>query len=109
MNLDDLPSEMFKRWVYSSENKDNNQGIITYVPEGSAHAAARGKFGFEIKKSGEFIVHDVSPTDRPRRITGHYEMVGPSTVKVYLDDQRQQSFSLNIISLQQDILRVTKS
>jgi hypothetical protein len=109
VNLDDLPSEMFKRWVYSSENKGNNEGIITYIAEGSAHAAARGKIGFEIKKGGEFIIHDVSPTDRPRKIIGHYEIIRPSTVKVYLDDQRQQSFSLNIISLQQDILRVTKS
>ncbi len=102
MTRDNLPSDIFKRWAYSSEE---GNGVIVYVAYGSNMPAARGRYGFEIKPDGEFILCDVSPSDRPRQVIGHYEVISPGALKVDLNDQHSRSFTLEIISLQHDVLR----
>ena len=106
MTRDNLPSEIFKRWTYLSE--DGN-GVIAFIAYGSNLHAARGRYGFEIKPDGEFILCDVSQSDRPRQVIGHYDVISPGALKVDLNDQTPRSFTLKIISLQHDILRCKRS
>jgi hypothetical protein len=108
MNESSLPREIFKRWIYSSEKDENMGTTITYIAESSGLSGNRGRIGFEIKKNGEFIIHDSGPSDRPRKIVGHFEVITPKFLKARFKNQQRHDLSFEIVSLQDDILRVKR-
>jgi hypothetical protein len=108
MNESSLPQEIFKRWIYSSERDENMGTTITYIAEGSGLSGNRGRIGFEIKKNGEFIIHDSGPSDRPRKIVGSFEAIPPKILKAHFKNQQGHDLAFEIVSLQEDILHVKR-
>jgi hypothetical protein len=109
MSLDQLPPELFKKWMHSREDRDNRKNVSVYRSSDYPFPPSRGRRGFEIKRNGEFILHEIGRTDRPIRIVGKFTVEGPDSIKVYLEDKNP--FTLRIVAIEDDgqILRVERA
>ena len=103
-----LPPDIFKHWKYSYEDKDNRDGVSVFRSSAYNFPPSRGRSGFEIKKNGEFILHEVGPSDRPVKKVGIFKVEGPAEIKVYFDDKTASQFSLKILDVGDNILRVQR-
>lgn len=109
MGLDQLPSELFKTWIHSREDRDIRSNVSVYRPSDYPFPPSRGRRGFEIKKNGEFVLHEIDRTDKPIRMVGKFTLEGPDTINVYLEDKKP--FILRIVSIEDDgqILRIERT
>jgi hypothetical protein len=98
MRFDQLPSEIFRYWIESHE--DRSQNISVFRPSDYEFPPSRGRRGFEIKENGQFILHDIGPTDRPIKIIGTFDVESPGKIRVHLEDKRLSSFTLRIVSIE---------
>ncbi len=108
MGLDQLPPELFKHWIQSREDRDDRKNISVYRSSDYPFPPSRGRRGFEIKRNGEFILHEIGRTDRPVRVVGKYIVEGTDSIKIYLEDKNP--FILRIVAIEDDgrILRVER-
>ncbi len=108
MGLAQLPPEVFKHWIQSREDIDNRKNVSVFRPSDYPFPPSRGRRGFEIKRNGVFILHEIGRTDRPVKLVGKYTVDGPDGIKVYLEDRNP--FILKIIAIEDDgrILRVER-
>lgn len=102
----DLPKEIFKYWIHSYE-EDTKEAKV-FRPSHYKFPPARGRFGFEMKKDGEFIQYGIGPTDRPSKVSGHWKAEGKDTIIVYLENKDVPSYTINIISCTEDVFMVKK-
>jgi hypothetical protein len=110
MSLDQLPLEIFKHWIESREDRDNRPNVSVFRPSDHKFPPSRGRRGFEIKKNGEFILHEIGSTDRPVKMVGNFTVEGPDKIKVYLEHKRSSPFTLRIVAIEDsgNILRVER-
>jgi hypothetical protein len=108
MGLNQLPPELFKHWIQSREDRDDRKNISVYRSSDYPFPPSRGRRGFEIKRNGEFILHEIGRTDRPVRIVGKYTVEGPDSIKIYLEDKNP--FIFRIVAIEDDgrLLRVER-
>jgi hypothetical protein len=108
MSLDQLPPELFKKWIHSREDRDNRRNVAVYRSSDYPFPPSRGRRGFEIKRNGEFILHEIGRTDRPVQIVARFTVEGPDSIKIYLEDKNP--FILRIIAIEDNgrILRVER-
>jgi hypothetical protein len=99
---DQLPPALFKHWVHSFEESDDQADV--YRPTGFAFPPAFGRTGLEIKAGGVFILHAIGPADGTIAIPGHWSAKGPDKLKVLLRDH--PPFTLKILSVDDDVLRI---
>ncbi|MDJ0736732.1 MAG: hypothetical protein QNJ47_22150 [Nostocaceae cyanobacterium] len=102
----ELPQAIFQQWIHSHE--EDVTGVRVYRLSNYQFPPSRGRRGFEIKDSGEFIEYGIAPTDGVRKIVGRWQAEGKNTIKVYLENQEHQSYSLKILSCEEDMLRIEK-
>ena len=110
MSLDQLPPDVFKHWTESREDRNKRPNVSVFRPSDYKFPPSRGRRGFEIKKNGEFILHEIGPTDRPVKIVGNFTVVDSNKIKVYLEDKRFTPFTLRIVDIEENgnILRVER-
>jgi hypothetical protein len=102
-----ISSDLFDRtWIHSHEEDTNN--IKVYRPNTYKFPLARGREGFEIKKSGHFIHHGIGPTDRTTKVNGNWTNPEPNIIKVEFGEERPTSFKIKILSSDNDVLKVEK-
>ena len=108
MGLDQLPPELFKHWIHSREDGDTRSNVSVYRPSDYPVPPSRGRRGFEIKKNGEFILHEIDRTDKAIRIVGKFTVEGPDSIKVYIENKNP--FIIRIVSIEDygQILRVER-
>jgi hypothetical protein len=94
---------IYGKWALSDQ-KDIDNSIMNYRPW-SENDMTSNRTGFEILPSGDFIVYEIGPDDRPLRIPGKYEFKG-SDILVNLPNYPLKSFILEIISLEKSLLKV---
>ncbi len=94
---------IYGKWALSDQ-KDIDNSIMTYRPW-SEYNMTSNRTGFEILPSGDFIIYEIGPDDRPLRIQGKYKIEG-SNIWVNLENYPLKSFTLEIISLEKSLLKV---
>lgn len=99
----ELPKEIFKHWVHSFE--EDTKDITVFRPNNYNFPPARGRDGFEIKKDGKFIQYRIGPTDRTEKVYGHWKTRGKDKILVYLRSKETVSYTINIISCTNDVLK----
>lgn len=100
-----LPKSIFRHWVHSRE--EDYDEIQVYRPSSYSFPPARGRDGFEIKSTEEFIEYGIGRDDRPRPIVGHF-IFENRILKVQFGDPSHKSVSLKIVSLKKDQLQVKR-
>lgn len=102
----DLPKEIFKHWIHSYE--EDTKGVKVFRPSHYNFPPARGRIGFEVKENGQFIQYRIGPTDRVVKVSGRWKAEGRDKILVYFENKEIASFTINIISYTNDILRIKK-
>jgi hypothetical protein len=99
--------EIFKHWVHSRE--EDKEGTKVYRPSDYDFPPARGRKGFEIKEDGEFIKYEIAPDDRLKPVVGHWKEMGEDKIRVEFEGAEQESFTLDIVSVDDRTLNVKSS
>jgi hypothetical protein len=97
---------LLRRWLHSFE--EDTVDIRVYRPSDFHFPPARGRDGFEFKKSGEFIQIDIGPADGIQETRGRWEARGGGKINVTFDDPELESYTLDIVSCVDDILWIRK-
>ena len=101
-----LPPAIFTHWVHSHE--DDTDIAHVYRPHDYPFPRSRGREGFEIKQTGEFILYRIAPTDGLNRFTGRWKLKGIDTVVVEFDTEEIRAVSFKIISCEDGLLKIKK-
>ncbi|MBU1937254.1 hypothetical protein KKG05_07635 [bacterium] len=101
-----LPSAVFKHWVHSYE--DDTDSAYVYRPHDYPFPRSRGRNGFEIKETGEFIQYRIAPTDGLDMLTGRWKLKGTDIIIVEFESEEIPSVSLKIISCKDDVLKIQR-
>jgi hypothetical protein len=104
--LSELPECIFRHWIHSRE--EDTIDTMTYRPSEFKFPPSRGREGFEIKRSGEFILYGIGRDDRSKKIIGHYTVEGSNRLHIIFDDVQLAPFTVKILMCDEDVLRVEK-
>ena len=108
MDVSQVSPDLFKHWIHSQEDEDNKANISVFRPSNFRFPPSRGRRGFEIKKNGEFILHEIGRADKPVKIVGHYKVESPNMISVYL--KGREPFIMRIAAIEDNgnILRIER-
>jgi hypothetical protein len=102
-----LPFEIYeKRWIHSRE-EDTNE-IQVYRPSTFNFPLSRGRIAFEIEKSGIFIQYGIGPDDTKKKVEGNWTIEEPNTIKINFADKAIKSYSMKILSYDNNTLLIKK-
>ena len=101
-----LNEKIFKHWVHSHEEEEED--VRVYRPSNYKFPLSRGREGFEIKSNGEFISYDIAPADGTDIVNGGWEEEGPNNLKVSFPGKLKKLRTLNIVSCEDNVLKVKK-
>jgi hypothetical protein len=103
-----LPLAIFKRWVHAHE--EDMEGVEVYRPTTFRFPPSHPRPGFEIMEDGAFIEYVPAPDDGGvvRGGTGHWEAEVSDLIRVNFDGVEPRSFTLTIVAIEEDILRVRR-
>lgn len=101
-----VSSAMFKHWIHSHE--EDSEGIKVYRPSDYNFPPSRGREGFELKENGEFIIYGIGATDKYEAIVGTWKAEGENKIQVSFDNQNEQSFTLDIVASDEDVLKIRR-
>ncbi len=104
--MSELPPGIFKLWIHSHE-EDTAEAKV-YRPSHYPLPPARGREGFEIKENGEFVQYGIGPDDRPQIVAGRWKAEGANRIGVSLKDRGRKSYTLDIVSCDENILRIKR-
>jgi len=104
--LNELPECIFKYWIHSRE--EDTEGVLVYRPSNFKFPPSRGREGFELKKSGEFILYAIGRDDRPKKDFGHFKVVESNRLSISFDELQLKPFTLQILMCDDDVLRVER-
>ncbi len=102
--MTELPDAIFRHWIHSYEEDKGSTKV--YRPLGYKFPPSRGRRGFEIEKNGSFILYDIGPTDQSSKTIGNWHLSGPNKIKIDFEDPRHESWTLNILSLEENLLSI---
>jgi len=104
--MNNISPKIFKHWIHSHE--EDTEDAKVYRSSDYEFPPSRGRRGFEIRDGGEFIQYDIAPTDGSRIVVGRWELEGPNSIRIYLENQKIKSYVINIISCEDNIMRIKK-
>jgi hypothetical protein len=99
-----LPPEAFQHWVHAHE--EDRAGLQVYRPATFSMAPSRGRVGFELRPTGEAVVHGPGPTDRTETMQGSWQASDPSHLRIDLPQTRFGGMTMEIVSIEPDRLVV---
>jgi hypothetical protein len=103
---DELPSDIYRHWMKSAQDKDPDRDVLVLRPKGSNFSLSRGMEGFDIQKNGNIFLYQLGPNDRPKKTPGHYRLESSDRIKVFFEDESMKPLLIQILSLQDDVLRI---
>lgn len=101
-----VSSAMFKHWTHSRE--EDSGEIKVYRPNEYNFPPSRGRDGFELKENGEFIYYGIGATDKREAVIGRWKAEGENKIQVTFDNQNNQSFTLDIVASDEDVLKIRR-
>jgi hypothetical protein len=105
--MEQLPSEIYeKHWLHSHE--EDKDDVLVYHPSTFNFPRSRGRRGFEIKKSGEFIRHGIAPDDRPNKSYGQWVIEEPNVIRVEFPDKDKDTkqYKIKLLSHDNNTLKI---
>lgn len=94
-------SDIYNTWLHSFE--EDNGDIKVYRPNTYNFPPARGRKGFTIARNGEFVLHEIAPTDGLDSKKGTWKMKGDKVIEVTMNESGEK-FDLTIYALQDGVL-----
>ena len=91
-------------WLVSRE--ENNGDTLVYRPNTYSFPPSRGRTGFAIKPYGRFEQFDIAPTDGLAGRPGTWTPDGTTRLRIHLNDNREPDYTLEIISLKKQVLKL---
>ena len=102
-----LPQAIYeKRWTHSHE--EDYDDIQVYHPSTFNFPLSRGRIAFEIEKSGIFIQYGIGPDDTKKKVEGNWTIEEPNTIKINFADKAIKSYSMKILSYDNNTLLIKK-
>jgi hypothetical protein len=102
-----LPQAIYeKRWTHSHE--EDYDDIQVYRPSTFNFPLSRGRIAFEIEKSGIFIQYGIGPDDTKKKVEGNWTIEEPNTIKINFADKAIKSYSMKILSYDNNTLLIKK-
>jgi hypothetical protein len=96
--------KIFKKWLRHREIEGDDVRI--YRPIDYKFPLSRGREGLEFRKNGEFVSYEIAPGCGIEEFQGKWEAIGESKIKVTFQDKSKKSRLLNIISCEEDIMKL---
>ena len=93
-------------WL-SSHEEDRNDTLV-YRPNTHKFPPARGRTGFAIKPYGRFEQFDIAPTDGLAGHEGTWTADGDTRLRIHLTDGQAPDYTLEIISLDKQVLKLRR-
>lgn len=91
-------------WLASQE--EHRGDTLVYRPNTYKFPPARGRTGFAIKPFGRFEQFDIAPTDGLKGRDGTWTADGDTRLRIHLADGQSPDYTLEIISLDKQVLRL---
>ena len=93
-------------WLISRE--ENTGDTLVYRPNTYAFPPSRGRTGFAIKPYGRFEQFDIAPTDGLAGRPGTWKADTTSRLRIHLTDGREPDYTLEILSLENEVLKLRR-
>ncbi|RYU79709.1 hypothetical protein [Hymenobacter persicinus] len=98
--------QLERTWLHAQEEDQGD--VRVYRPNTYAFPPARGRTGFQFDHNGLFTQYDIAPTDGLEGRKGTWKADGSSKIVISLDDKRDPDYTLEIVSLDKDVLKVRR-
>ncbi|WP_227608323.1 hypothetical protein [Hymenobacter translucens] len=95
-----------RTWLHAHE--DDQGDIRVYRPNTYAFPPSRGRTGFSFDHNGLFTQYDIAPTDGLEGHRGVWKAESSTVLRISLDDHREPDYRLEIVSLENDVLKVRR-
>lgn len=93
-------------WLASRE--EDKGDTLVYRPNTYKFPPARGRTGFAIKSFGRFEQFDIAPTDGLAGREGTWTAAGDTRLRIHLTDGQEPDYTLEIISLEKQVLKLRR-
>ena len=100
------PKQLEGIWLNSRE--ENSGDTLVFRPNTHKFPPARGRTGFAIKPYGRFEQFDIAPTDGLTGRPGTWTAKGPTRLRIHLADGQEPDYTLEIISLEKQVLKLRR-
>ncbi|GAB3305925.1 hypothetical protein [Hymenobacter tenuis] len=98
--------QLERTWLHAHEEDQGD--IRVYRPNTYAFPPSRGRTGFAFDHNGLFTQYDIAPTDGIEGRKGRWQAEGDNTIRIMLDDKRDADYKLQIVSLENDVLKIRR-
>jgi hypothetical protein len=104
--MQELKKCILHHWIHSHE-EDTNE-VVVYRPMNYSFPPSRGRIGFEFMEDGMMIYHGIAYTDGSEQSSGHWDIQEQNRIRINVENERIQSFYLEIVSCDEEKLKVKK-
>ena len=102
----EIPPEIFKTWQHSYE--EDVEDVRVYRPSGFDFPPTFFREAMTFKRNGEFLLTVPGPADVPELILGTWEAEASNQIRVKFEKGKHEAFTLQIISIDQEVLKVRR-
>ena len=93
-------------WLHAQEEDQGD--VRVYRPNTYAFPPSRGRTGFAFDRNGLFTQYDIAPTDGLEGHKGQWKAINDHTIRVSLDDKQKPDYTLEIVSFENQVLKVKR-
>ena len=98
--------QLERTWLHAHEEDQGD--VRVYRPNTYAFPPSRGRTGFSFDPNGLFTQFDIAPTDGLEGRKGTWKPENDRMVRISLTDQKDPDYKLEIVSLENDVLKVRR-
>ena len=97
-----------KTWLHSYEEDEGD--VTVYRPNTFDFPPSRGRTGFTLEEGGVIKQYDIAPTDGLEEHLGNWSFEGKEEIQVRFEGNGKpaQSYTIKIVSLKDNVLKVKK-
>lgn len=93
-------------WLHAHEEDQGD--MLVYRPNTYAFPPSRGRTGFAFEPNGLFTQYDIAPTDGLEGHKGRWKVQNDHIIRISLDDKQEPDYALEIVSLENQVLKVRR-
>ncbi|TGD79046.1 hypothetical protein [Hymenobacter wooponensis] len=98
--------QLERTWLHAHE--EDQADVRVYRPNTYAFPPSRGRTGFSFDHNGLFTQFDIAPTDGIEGRKGRWTAENDHTLRISLDDKKDPDYQLEIVSLENNVLKVRR-
>ncbi len=104
--MEELRGCLLRHWVHSHE--EDTQEVRVYRPTSYNFPPSRGRMGLEFREGGELVYHAIARADGSEQSYGRWAIEGSNRLRIDVDSEQIQPFTLEVVSCDQEILTVRR-